>query len=447
MATWYGIAGVVLLLFALFRFTVRESVDAWVLLTGVAGIAGIVGWAVGRRSVLMKRAAGRGARFGRQTLVSSILLLAVIALINFIAARHNRSFDLTESGLFSLSTQTKQVLHSLNQEVKLLAFFPAGKRAQAADLIRRYADESHHLHYDIIDPDQEPDEAQRNGVTAYGTVVLTTEGQAGVKTKPVRVEAEQTGRSLALSEEKLTNGIVKLVRSSAKTVYFLEGHGEGDIELTEPGGYLRVRQVLENQAYAVKPLFLARNPLVPADCTVLVIAGPAKEPGPEEIKALDKYLESGGKLFVMIDPGAASMQKFLGSWGFEVKPDRVVDISGESRAELPLVKDYNRQHPVTHDFRIMTVFPLARSVVPKMQPGDASIQELALTGTESFAEPYTAGSHIRARFDPKTDRRGPIPLVAAATRETMTGKQARIVVAGSSNFVSNAFFDKVSTLR
>src|SRR5205807_1142245 len=156
-----------------------------------------------------------------------------------------------------------------------------------------------------------------------------------------------------------------------------EGHGEGDIESPQLNGYGRVKQALENQAFVVKPLFLARQPNVPADCSALLIAGPAQEPLPDEMSAIEKYLESGGRVCALVDPA----------------------------------------------------------------PGDADVQALAQTGPDSFAEPFT-GSRRRAQFDPKLDKRGPIVLAAAATRETTAGKQARVVAIGSSNFISNAFFDK-----
>jgi ABC-type uncharacterized transport system involved in gliding motility auxiliary subunit len=140
------------------------------------------------------------------------------------------------------------------------------------------------------------------------------------------------------------------------------------------------------------------------------------------------------------------METFLDTWGVKVGHDLVVDASGAGRAygagpAMPLVMDYNPQHPITRDFRLMTFFPLARSLASKESPGDAAAVPLAQTGPQSFAESYT-GSARRANFDPARDRRGPISLAVAVSRAASSGKEARLVAIGSSNFINNAFFDK-----
>jgi ABC-type uncharacterized transport system involved in gliding motility auxiliary subunit len=448
---WPGVAGLTLLLVALARDSIDEVWDLWCTLAVAAGVLCLVVWSAGHSAQARRQARTRGVRYGSQALATSVLLLAILVLVNFVAARHNLRVDLTESGLFTLAPQTQQVLRSLKRDVRLLAFFPTGRRAQAAGLLQRYAAESRHVQYELIDPDQEPERARRYGVTAYGTVVVEIPSAAdrpAAAAPPLRVEAEPAGKSgLALSEEKLTNALLKAERGSTKTIYFLEGHGEGDIASGEMNGYARLRSALEDQAYSVKTLFLARQPQVPSDCAALVIAGPGREPLPDEMAAIQRYLEQGGKALFLIDPApAAGLNRFLDRWGMRVGNDLVVDVSGAGRiygagAAMPLVKDYHPQHPITHNFRQMTFFPLARSLAVKETPGDALVAPLAQTGPESFAEPYTGGSR-HARFDPTHDRRGPIVLAVAATREATNGRQARLVVIGSSNFVTNSFFDK-----
>lgn len=446
---WPGWVGIAFLLFTLWRATINDFWDGWCTTVAIAGAVGLAVWVGGHRVQLRRSARSRGARYGGQTAISALFLVAALGLVNFLAARHNASFDLTESGTFTLAPQTQQAVKALKPNVRLLAFFPFGRRGQASDLLRRYSELSNHLHYELIDPDQDPDTAQKYGIKAYGTVVLDVECAPGGKAgQPIKVEADPSGTGgLALSEEKLTNALLKVARSGPKTVYFLVGHGEGDIASGQLNGYSRVRASLEDQGFVVKPLFLARSPQVPADCGALIIAGPASEPLPDEMKAIQTYLEQGGTAFVLVDPAPASgLDAFLGRWGVRVGRDLVVDASGAGRAygagpAMPLVKDYSPQHPITRDFRLMTFFPLARSVSPKEGPEGAAAMPIAQTGPQSFAEPY-AGTNKRGRFDPAHDKRGPISLALAVSRPAGIGKEARLVVAGSSNFVSNSFFDK-----
>lgn len=442
-----GWAGIALTLAALLRASILDQWDGWCTTLLAFGIPACALWVAAHRTGLGSRARTRGARFGAQTLVSAALLLSVLVLVNFIAARHDASVDLTEAGLFTLAPQTKQVLHALPRDVTVYAFYPAGRRAQALDMLRRYSEESHRFHYELVDPDADPDRAQKYGVTQYGTLVVVSEG-ATSKAPPVKVEPDPNGQGgLTISEEKLTNALLKVARTSARDVYFLEGHGEGDINSTELNGYSRVATALTDQAFVVKPMFLARDPNVPADCAALIIAGPATTPLPGEMKAIEAYLDRGGRVLALVDPApGAGMESFLDDWGISVGHDLVVDTSGAGQAygagpAMPLVKDYNAGHPITRDFRLLTFFPLARSVTPKATPGDADVMPIAQTSPESFAEPYSGGER-HARFQAGHDRRGPIVLACAVARQTTSGKEARLVAIGSSNFVSNAFFDK-----
>ncbi len=80
-----------------------------------------------------------------------------------------------------------------------------------------------------------------------GTVVDTYGG------KQEKIEK----RDQEIREEDLTNAIIKVGRTEAKTVYFVQGHGEKDLEDTERGGYSGVKKGLEREGYKVAVLNLA----------------------------------------------------------------------------------------------------------------------------------------------------------------------------------------------
>ena len=304
-AAWLAYAGFAVVLLALLRWSVNNTWDLWCTISVVLGGAAVGAWGL-RQHGWLERFRSRGVQYGSQAVISSGMLLVALALVNFIANRHNRSFDLTEAGIWTLSTQTRQVLKSMPREVRLLAFFPTGRRAQAADLLRRYAEGSPRLSYELIDPDQDPERAQRYGVTAYGTVVVLpqpTPGQAAHSGPPVRVEAEAgQNKTLLLSEEKLTNALLKVTRGGSKTLYFLEGHGEPDIDDPQPNGFSGIRHTLDGQSFLIKRLNLAHEHEVPKDCSVLIIAHPIIPPLPAKLTAVERYLQHGGKAMIMGTP-------------------------------------------------------------------------------------------------------------------------------------------------
>ena len=79
-------------------------------------IFGLVLFAVGlvlNRARVVASLKGKRARAAGASAGYTLTVLAVVVLVNFLAARHHKRFDLTEGQQFSLSEQTIKVLESL----------------------------------------------------------------------------------------------------------------------------------------------------------------------------------------------------------------------------------------------------------------------------------------------------------------------------------------------
>jgi len=387
----------------------------------------------------------RSARYGTNALAMALMVVGILILINFISGRHNRRFDTTAGGQFSLAEQTKKVLKSLKKEVKITAFFRPENRGRMEDLLSEYAYYSRKIKYEFIDPDKRPAVAKRYGIKSYGTTVIEAPGKEE--------------RIFTTSEQDLTNAIIKVTREGKKVIYFLEGHGEKDIDVELVGnkggdGYSFAKKAMQNEDYEVKKILLAREEKVPDDCTVLVVAGPKTDLLPKEKEMIQKYLDKGGKALFLLDPPPANgLKDLLDRWGFEIGDDVILDVSGigslfGAGPSIPIVARYEK-HTITENFRIMTAFPYARSVSVKEKPGEGiSVQALAKTSSRSWAESDL--NQPEAKFDRDKDRRGPITVAAVATKDVETKeatspisgkkKKTRIVVFGDSDFCSNAYF-------
>jgi ABC-type uncharacterized transport system involved in gliding motility auxiliary subunit len=154
-----------------------------------------------------------------------------------------------------------------------------------------------------------------------------------------------------------------------------------------------------------------------------------------------KYLDGGGKVFVLADPGThTGLSSVLASWNINLGDNIVIDASGVGRLfgtgpAVPLVHDYGAS-PITEGFSgSMTFFPLARtvSVADASKPAPQTVK-LLQTSPDSFTTPKIVGTTVS--FDSKTDQRGPLTLGLSA-EQTENGKQARLVVIGNSEFAAN----------
>ena len=420
----------------------------------------------------LRAASGRRtARYGAGAAVLIVLALGVAVLANALSVRHNARWDLTENRRQSLSPQSIKVLGALAEPVEAIAFFRGDTpgRRTAEDLLKLYASFSNgKFTWRMEDPDRSPGLAQRYGVDTYGTVILERGSKTGDKV------AAKSEKVLDADEERITNGLLKLTREAKRVIYLLKGHGESDPANTERPGFSQAKDQMEKANYEVKEITLARDPAVPADAAMVIVAGPKTDLLPPELAALDGFIGRGGKAFFMLAPFQADgLRKYLARYGFEVGDDLVVELNPIGRAfglgpEVPVVTQYEA-HPITRDLSgLMTLFPLSRSIdVTKTPPKGTTVQALARTSAQSWGETdKNALQRGEAKPDPQ-DKPGPLSVAAVATVDAATPApaaatpgspappaapkdgeaadaakkpaKARLVVIGTANLASNQF--------
>src|SRR5215475_5894924 len=249
----------------------------------------------------------RALKYGSHASLFTVIVLAVLLLAYSLAMKHNQRFDVTQAKRFTLAEQSIKLLQGLQHPIKVLGFYSLAERERETftDLMKQYTQHTDKLSYEVIDPDRQPAIAKQYDITAYNTVVVEGNGK---KEKITRVE-----------EAALTNAILKVTRTTKKVVYFVTGHGEPSLTDSDRAGYSVAKQALEEQNYTVQELVLARQPQVPDDAAVVIVAGPRRDLLESETEALSAFLGRGGHLFVMLDPETVpDLVAFVKRYGIEV---------------------------------------------------------------------------------------------------------------------------------
>lgn len=371
---------------------------------------------------------GRSGRLGTNTLLLSIAVLAILSILNFLGFRHHKRFDLTTEKLYTLSDQSRKILTGLQKDVKIIRFEKTDDQ-RLSDLMSEFKYAGSRVSYERIDPQQKPEVARQYNVQRMGETIVA----AGD-----RIERPQN-----TDEQDLINAIMKVTRDKLKTICFVDGHGEKDLSGSDAEGFGSMDKALKNENYETKTVNLVSSNQVPSECSVLIVAGPKKTLFPQEAAMIGKFLDEGGKVFLMIDPETdPGVGDVLKAWNIVAGNDTVIDVSGVGRLfgtgpAVPLVGNYG-SHPITKDMtRTATFFPLARSVkTGDSAKGETLFTEILKTSDASWAETELKGNE--AKFDEGKDTKGPVNLGVAASKK-FGDKESRLVVIGDSDFATNNY--------
>ncbi len=379
--------------------------------------------------------AGRKIFAGTNIAVYTLLGLAIVVLVNWFVERNNKRWDLTPDKKFSLSEQTTKILKGLQQEVTIYCFDREGGTRPRKDLLGNYEVLSKKVKVRFVDPDRQPALAKQYNIRSYGTIVVATSAR----------HFEAQGES----EEGVTNAIVRLLKGQ-KAVYFIQGHGERDLESTDRNGFANLKKALENENYAIKSQVLLQNLAIPADASILVVAGPKNDYLPQETETIQKYLAGGGRALFMLDPAAElpNFSQMLATWNVKARNDLVIDenplaqIFG-TRPEMPLVLKYGSNPIVQPLARTATLFPLTRSfdVGKDFKPG-MTMDSLCETTAESYGVADFNPKITTVTYREGKDVRGPLSVAVAGTVSAGSGeqrKEGRFVAMGSSLVAANNY--------
>jgi ABC-type uncharacterized transport system involved in gliding motility auxiliary subunit len=447
-----GWLGIVLVAAALVFWHFRPDQPMLFRGLAIAGLVVTLVYAATQWRDIQRSFAGRRMQYGSIATGSVVIFIAILAGINWVANRQNKRWDLTESKQFSLSDQTKQIITTLKAPLHIKVFYAPDQNGQSPiqsyrDQLEGYQYLSSQVSVDYVNAQNSPTEAEKNAVTAVPTIILEYGGR--------------TQRATSTDESSMTNALKKVIEGKAKKAYFTQGHGERDIDdQSTRQGYKAISAALTDENFDVAKLQIAQQGSIPADATVIVIAGPTTDFLPQETELLRGYLKNGGKVFLMIDPPAkggtvqaTSLIALAKEWGIQVGDDIVVDPRGQmigADASVPVGTPL--QHPITNDFRKMSAFRLARSVVPTQGGTDGhTAQSFEQTGDGSWAETDVKGLYATGKPEKnldKGDKNGPVSLAAAVSAPAMGAAtpagpdapkpESRLVVIGDSDFASNA---------
>ncbi len=364
--------------------------------------------------------ADKRIRYGSNTLAFVAIVIGILVLVNFLSSRRFFRADLTEDKRYTVSKATKNLIKSLDDIVTITVYFSmepaevAQIRRDVKDVLDEYKAFSKKLQIDYIDPsgldDGEKQELRFKGVNE---VQINVRGKDKLEIANVfmgisigysgKEEVLPVVQSTANFEYELTSAILKVTTKEAKTIGFLTGHNEYDINAQNEGTQ-QFRQLMDKSGkgqYNITTVDLQAGDPVDATVTTLVIAGPKQPLSEREKYEIDQFIMRGGKAIFLIDPVTINMQTLQGTplptglndllehYGVKLGNNLIADLRSHDNVQtqrgfMTVIQDYpyfvkirsqnfSKEHAVTSQLEALTL------------PWTSSLETVAVDGVKATA--------------------------------------------------------------
>lgn len=417
---------------------------------------------------------GRRLRILLHAGASTLLVMAILVMLNYLAARHPRRIDLTQSDRFTLSPQTLSVLQGLTNDVRVTLMFKGDSDliAMVHGMLQQWVEVTPRLLLERIDPDLTPGrstllrERLHLGTSDKNVVIF----ESGKEIRVVReselseydadIPAMMAGKTREVrrsgfkGEALFLSAVLAVSHGTRPKVCFLQGHGEHDPRSADTHGYQKfLGLITEKNAEAQLLSIDALDERIPDDCQLLVIAGPTRAFSPQALERIDQYLARGGRLLVLFSVRAllirTGLEELLGRWGIIVKSSVAADDDATTSRDDILVSNFG-VHPVVNPLaharlRLQILMPRVVAPLPDPKAADAPRVEALLWTSDSGRTKSRVRDGV-VSHSPDIDIEGRIPLAAAAEKGSLSGVASqrgvmRVLAVGDSTFLGNTLIE------
>ncbi len=374
---------------------------------------------------------------------ATLVFIAVIFLasvVYWLVLKWDRQFDWTQTQSNTLSANSVAVLAKIDDPLSVTVYAREKNiavRQAITQLVARYRRFKPDIDLSFIDPDAQPQQVRDRNIEVDGEMVLTL----GSRSEHVK----------SLREQAFSNGLQRLLRQGDRWLVFAIGHGErksGGRTNHDLGNW---GNELKQQGFHIANVNLSQSAGVPDNAAMLIIAGPQLSWLPGEVDHVIKYVESGGNLLWLVEPGndygLARLAKYL---TLTIDGATVVDplarLVGLDNPTFTVVANYP-DHPLWAKFEATTLFPQVTAVMLQTDPKGWHRDIVLNSGDQSWLERGDIAGNVRLG---DADLAGPVPIAVALERQFVLGaghkKAQRIIVLGDGDFISNQYIGNAGNL-
>lgn len=496
--------GVVFFVAGVFTFQVYETYNYLAAVLHGLGVGSMVGVFLVGSYNLGEAVTGKSFAFNVFSVVRVVAVLAVIVAVNYRVYRSPRKFEFNKDKIETLDGQTIKVLKNLTKRVEVVGFLYEHQKSwdsRIRTILQKYRNHNiKHFHFRIVNPQRDLDLVNCYGVKPsqasrqVRTPLIVSQGRCVRDKKSKRWKFVGKKAAVArLSENDITNKLIKVTRGSSKEICFLTGRDQPGIKSRRRDGrsFYQLAESLKDKSYKTRTVDLLTTTRVPSSCDVVVHASTLNRPNntdsnvvytggqlvKSEVDQLKEYLNRGGKMMVFQEPYVKSgLEGLMESYGIQQQAGYVADFAQSRRSPLVFYTSSFGSHVTTQGLnrRALSYLMTSGAINFKKVKGTKNTPLLMSTRLRlprrlgvkktccSFLVPNISdptflslikrlsmvkrpvmllniGRGILEKVV-KGVKRGPFVLAATAARKIKgTKKEARLVVFADSNYGTNLF--------
>ena len=332
---------------------------------------------------------------GSFSLAVTAIVLAIIVVVNLIIGQLPSkllNWDLSETGIFSVSDTSKELLKDLDKDVTVEVVAETGNvDSRIEKFISIYGDLSSKLKVSYVDPVLHPEILTKYGISANSVVVSCEEtGKNQVISFSDIIVSQQnyygySSESEFDAEGQLTSAVAAVTSDNDKKIYMLRGHGESAISQ-------ELGELLTKNSMTTSNLNLLETASVPDDCDLLIINNPTSDLGTDEYTELHNYLYQGGNVLLLrgvTDKELTNFDELMEDYGMTMvnsyigDRDRYYQRAQSAFYFFPVIASNDTNVETTSSILVGAVAGMTAS---ENTPDDVTLTTLLTTSNNAFRE-------------------------------------------------------------
>lgn len=392
---------------------------------------------------------------GTYSMAVTVLVVAIIIIINLVMnhlpSKYTK-FDVSDTKLFTISDETKNVLSHLEDDVTIYLIAQSGNEDNTiVELLDKYTGLSSNVSVVYKDPVLNPNfiagytkdqlnenslivkSAKRSKVVDYSSIFKTTTDYSTYQSS-----TEFDG------EGQLTSAIDYVTSDDLPVLYTLEGHNEQSLSSNLQGE-------IQKQNITIQSLSLVTNEAVPEDCACLMIYAPLKDISEDESTKITNYLNAGGKAYIVFgitEDELTNFNNLLASYGVAKTSEVVFEGDANYYARpynhylVPKIESHEITTPLINaNEKILLPYSLGIKQLDN-KPDSISIASLLSTTDSAYGKVLTSETSTTEKEDGDID--GPFDLSVAITNTIDENTESKIILTASNYLLDDSANETVS---